>query len=80
MNTLSHSHTFQYTSSLATLGGQFNMAKLIPGKEEFYETLRYFKKQLTLTGSKHPYPPPSPPPRHTFLINIQYTHATHIHN
>lgn len=30
------------------IGGQFNMAKKIPGKEEFYETLRYFKKQLEL--------------------------------
>jgi len=30
------------------IGGQFNMAKLVPGKEEFYETLRYFKKQLEL--------------------------------
>ncbi|CAH0478348.1 unnamed protein product [Peronospora belbahrii] len=33
-----------------TIGGQFNMAKIIPGKEEFYETLRYFKKQLELQG------------------------------
>ncbi len=32
------------------IGGQFNMAKRIPGKEEFYETLRYFKKQVELTG------------------------------
>ncbi|MEM8528122.1 MAG: NADPH-dependent 2,4-dienoyl-CoA reductase [Bacteroidota bacterium] len=32
------------------IGGQFNMAKLIPGKEEFYETLRYFNKQILLTG------------------------------
>ncbi|MCK0156824.1 NADPH-dependent 2,4-dienoyl-CoA reductase [Cellulophaga sp. F20128] len=32
----------------AELGGQFNMAKQIPGKEEFYETIRYFKKQLEL--------------------------------
>jgi 2,4-dienoyl-CoA reductase (NADPH2) len=32
------------------IGGQFNMAKKIPGKEEFYETLRYFKKQIELTG------------------------------
>lgn len=31
------------------IGGQFNMAKLIPGKEEFYETLRYFKKQIELS-------------------------------
>ena len=32
------------------IGGQFNMAKRIPGKEEFYETLRYFNKQIELTG------------------------------
>lgn len=32
------------------IGGQFNVAKQIPGKEEFYETLRYFGKQLQLTG------------------------------
>lgn len=32
------------------IGGQFNMAKTIPGKEEFYETIRYFSKQLSLTG------------------------------
>ena len=25
------------------IGGQFNMAKRIPGKEEFHETLRYFR-------------------------------------
>ncbi|MCD8440773.1 NADPH-dependent 2,4-dienoyl-CoA reductase [Tenacibaculum finnmarkense] len=29
-------------------GGQFNIAKQIPGKEEFYETIRYFNKQLEL--------------------------------
>ena len=28
------------------IGGQFNMAKQIPGKEEFYETIRYFGVQL----------------------------------
>jgi len=32
------------------IGGQFNLAKRIPGKEEFYETIRYFQKQLELTG------------------------------
>lgn len=32
------------------IGGQFNMAKRIPGKEEFYETLRYFQRQIELTG------------------------------
>tara|TARA_Y100000034_G_scaffold136680_1_gene214842 strand:- start:476 stop:2527 length:2052 start_codon:yes stop_codon:yes gene_type:complete len=32
------------------IGGQFNMAKQIPGKEEFHETIRYFKKQIELHG------------------------------
>jgi 2,4-dienoyl-CoA reductase (NADPH2) len=34
------------------IGGQFNLAKQIPGKEEFYETLRYFKKQLEIHNVK----------------------------
>jgi 2,4-dienoyl-CoA reductase (NADPH2) len=33
-----------------TIGGQMNMANQIPGKEEFNETIRYFRKQLELTG------------------------------
>ncbi len=32
------------------IGGQFNMAKRIPGKEEFHETLRYFSRRLELLG------------------------------
>lgn len=32
------------------IGGQFNIAKQIPGKEEFAETLRYFQRQIELTG------------------------------
>lgn len=32
------------------IGGQFNYAKQIPGKEEFYETIRYFKQRLQETG------------------------------
>jgi 2,4-dienoyl-CoA reductase (NADPH2) len=32
------------------IGGQFNVAKQVPGKEEFYETLRYYGKQIELTG------------------------------
>lgn len=32
------------------IGGQFNVAKQVPGKEEFYETIRYFDKQIELTG------------------------------
>jgi len=34
------------------VGGQFNIARKIPGKEEFGETLRYFRRQLELTGVK----------------------------
>ena len=34
------------------IGGQFNVAKLIPGKEEFYETLRYFEQKLQATQVK----------------------------
>ncbi len=32
------------------IGGQFNLAKRIPGKEEFVETLRYFRRRLELAG------------------------------
>ena len=32
------------------IGGQLNMAKVIPGKEEFHEMLRYFRRQLEVTG------------------------------
>jgi 2,4-dienoyl-CoA reductase (NADPH2) len=32
------------------IGGQFNLAKRIPGKEEFHETLRYFGHRVADTG------------------------------
>ncbi|MBL4833300.1 MAG: NADPH-dependent 2,4-dienoyl-CoA reductase [Pseudomonas sp.] len=32
------------------IGGQFNIAKRIPGKEEFYETLRYFDRMIAKHG------------------------------
>ena len=32
------------------IGGQFNYAKQIPGKEEFHETIRYFTHKLEETG------------------------------
>lgn len=34
----------------AQIGGQFNIARQIPGKEEFSETLRYFRHQLEAKG------------------------------
>ncbi len=32
------------------IGGQFNMAKVIPGKEDYAETIRYYGKQIEVTG------------------------------
>ncbi|GLS84390.1 FAD-dependent oxidoreductase [Paraferrimonas haliotis] len=34
----------------AEVGGQFNLARKIPGKEEFDETIRYFTEQIKATG------------------------------
>ena len=45
-------HDVTLFESSPDVGGQFNVAKKVPGKEEFYETLRYFRKQLQLTGVK----------------------------
>ena len=43
-------HSVDLFEASSEIGGQFNMAKRIPGKEEFEETLRYFKKQLELNN------------------------------
>ncbi|UJB33089.1 NADPH-dependent 2,4-dienoyl-CoA reductase [Chromobacterium sp. Beijing] len=43
-------HQVTLFDAAAEIGGQFNVAKRIPGKEEFYETLRYFKRKLEQTG------------------------------
>lgn len=39
-------HSVTLYDAAAEIGGQFNLAKRIPGKEEFYETLRYFQVHL----------------------------------
>lgn len=41
-------HQVSIFDRASEIGGQFNFAKQIPGKEEFYETLRYFNKQIDL--------------------------------
>ena len=43
-------HEVSLFDSASEIGGQFNIAKRIPGKEEFYETLRYFGRKLETTG------------------------------
>lgn len=42
-------HHVDLFDAASEIGGQFNLAKQIPGKEEFYETLRYFSRQIELT-------------------------------
>ena len=41
-------HQVTVFDAASQIGGQFNIAKTIPGKEEFYETLRYFKRKIEL--------------------------------
>ncbi|WP_299050758.1 NADPH-dependent 2,4-dienoyl-CoA reductase [uncultured Polaribacter sp.] len=41
-------HIVTLFDAASEIGGQFNMAKQVPGKEEFYETIRYFQKQIDL--------------------------------
>lgn len=43
-------HVVTLFEAEAQIGGQFNLARRIPGKEEFAETLRYFRRQLELLG------------------------------
>ncbi|MBR7782169.1 NADPH-dependent 2,4-dienoyl-CoA reductase [Undibacterium luofuense] len=45
-------HQVTLFDAASETGGQFNVAKQVPGKEEFYETIRYFNKQIQLTGVK----------------------------
>jgi len=44
----SRGHRVTLFDAADQIGGQFNIAKQIPGKEEFHETLRYFRRQLAL--------------------------------
>jgi len=46
----SRGHKVSLFDAADEIGGQFNVAKRIPGKEEFHETLRYFRHHLAETG------------------------------
>ncbi|NDG38994.1 MAG: NADPH-dependent 2,4-dienoyl-CoA reductase [Betaproteobacteria bacterium] len=39
-------HRVTLFDAAAEIGGQFNLAKRIPGKEEFHETLRYYRRMI----------------------------------
>ena len=41
-------HRVTLFEAASTIGGQFNLARRIPGKEEFAETLRYYGRRLAL--------------------------------
>ena len=43
-------HEVTLFEASAELGGQFNLAKRIPGKEEYQYTIDYFKAQLAMLG------------------------------
>jgi 2,4-dienoyl-CoA reductase (NADPH2) len=43
-------HAVTLFEAAAEIGGQFNLARRIPGKEEFAETLRYFRTRLSRLG------------------------------
>ncbi len=43
-------HRVALFDAASEIGGQFNLAKQIPGKEEFHETLRYFGNRIEETG------------------------------
>ena len=43
-------HEVHLFEAAGEIGGQFNLAKRIPGKEEFSETLRYFARRIERTG------------------------------
>ena len=46
----SRGHLVTLFDASATIGGQFNLAMRVPGKEEFSETIRYFQSQLERHG------------------------------
>ena len=41
-------HAVTLFEAAADIGGQFNLARRIPGKEEFNETIRYYRRRLEL--------------------------------
>ena len=43
-------HEVHLFDAAPEIGGQLNMAKVVPGKEEFHEMLRYYSKRVEVTG------------------------------
>ena len=43
-------HTVHLLDQAGEVGGQLNLARQVPGKEEFNETLRYWRERVQVTG------------------------------
>ncbi|MCA1007456.1 NADPH-dependent 2,4-dienoyl-CoA reductase [Rhodococcus hoagii] len=50
LNLAQRGHAVTLFEARAAIGGQFGIARMIPGKEEFAETIRYYRRQLDLAG------------------------------
>lgn len=50
VNAATRGHQVTLFEASDRIGGQFNIAKTIPGKEEFYETLRYYQRMIEELG------------------------------
>ncbi|EHV5736757.1 FAD-dependent oxidoreductase, partial [Salmonella enterica] len=50
INAASRGHHVTLFDAQSEIGGQFTIARQIPGKEEFYETLRYYRRMIDVTG------------------------------
>lgn len=50
VNLAERGHRVDLFEALDRIGGQFDIARRIPGKEEFDESIRYFTRRLEVTG------------------------------
>ncbi|WP_430333281.1 FAD-dependent oxidoreductase [Rhodococcus sp. ACT016] len=50
LNLAQRGHAVTLFEARGEIGGQFGIAQKIPGKEEFAETIRYYRRQLALAG------------------------------
>ncbi|MFF0543294.1 FAD-dependent oxidoreductase [Nocardia thailandica] len=50
VNLAERGHSVDLFEADDTIGGQFDIARRIPGKEEFDESIRYFRRKIELTG------------------------------
>ncbi|MBN1252528.1 MAG: NADPH-dependent 2,4-dienoyl-CoA reductase [Bacteroidales bacterium] len=50
INAAKRGHEITLFEKSNEIGGQFNIAKQIPGKDEFYETIRYYQKQVEINN------------------------------